>query len=165
VLPKQSNIYDLVERAAARRGIPRLELWQDAARALVERELPTLNFSDSQGMGWLSQFRAAVDRGNDPARFAAHIVKRIIVRIADFERWLRKASNLRGPQPGTTGYEALDRKLFPRISKLKNPGGARSAYGAALQLAKTDQIAGEGDAKSKAKRVAKRYLRAYPRGS
>jgi len=159
-LTKQSNIYDLVERAAARRGIFRLDLWRDAARALAERELPVLNLSDEPGLGWwLSDFRRAVDRGNDPARIAVHILKRIMVRTADFERWLRKASNQRGPQLGTTGFQAKDRKVLPSMLRLIADGKARSAFGAALVLARREELAGGGTPVSKAKRVAKLYLK------
>jgi hypothetical protein len=39
-MPKEINIFDAVERGAARHGIPRLQLWQDAAKALIEKSLP-----------------------------------------------------------------------------------------------------------------------------
>lgn len=99
-LSKEDNIYDLVERAAARRKVPRLELWQKTAKAIVDRDLPVLNLSEVMAPkvapavtfgGWFAGFRAAVDRFNDPSSFA-HILKHIVVRTADFERWLRKAN-------------------------------------------------------------------------
>jgi len=65
---KQENIYDLVERASARHAIPRLQLWQEAAKALTENELRVLNQSERLSPAgaptiakWLSDFRAAVD--------------------------------------------------------------------------------------------------------
>jgi hypothetical protein len=61
----------------------------------------------------------------------------------------------RGPTPGTTGYQDLDRKLFPQIKELKKRGKARSAYGAALMLA--NEIAGGGSAENKARRVSALY--------
>ena len=122
------NIFDLVERAAADDGIPRLQLWQETARALIENDIPALNLSDLVNPtaataltfgGWLPGFRNAVDRYNDPHRGIARVLKRIIVRKADFDRWLRKANKLRrGPARGTTGLRAVDRKAFPEISRL-----------------------------------------------
>lgn len=167
-MPKEGNIYDLVEHAAARRAVPRLELWQNVARALVNRELPALNLSvllapktaPAMTIGaWLLGFRSAVDRHNDPSR-CAHILKQIIVRVADFEKWLRKAADgPRGPQHGTTGYAALDRKLFPQLKAMVKKGDARAAYGAAKKLAFDGKIAGKGTHENRAKRLATRYLR------
>jgi hypothetical protein len=37
-MPNEGNIYDLVERAAARQGVPRLELWQEVVAALIEKD-------------------------------------------------------------------------------------------------------------------------------
>jgi hypothetical protein len=83
-------------------------------------------------------------------------LKHIIVRTVDFDRWLRKANKSgRGPEYGTTGYQALDRKAFPRMKRLIKEGKARSAYGAALKL--TNELAGDGTPESKAKRVATLY--------
>ena len=159
-MSKEDNIYDLVERAAARRKVPRLELWQKTAKAVANRELPALNLSEkiSPAMtfgGWFSGFRDAVDRFNDPNDFA-RILKHIIVRTTDFEQWLRKANkSRRGPEYETTGYHASDRKALRRMSRLIKEGKARSAYGAALKLA--DELAGDGTPQSKAKRVATLY--------
>jgi hypothetical protein len=165
-LPKQSDIYELVERAAERSD--RLMLWQKTARALIERELPAVNLSDCPAPrsapkmdlgGWLSQFSAALNRGgSDPSSFK-HILKLIIVRVADFEKWLRDNGprGPRGPQPFTTRLEAADRRLFADITRLIRKGQARSAYGAALQIAK--QIAGSGTEDSKARRLSKLYRR------
>ena len=35
---KEGNIYDLVERAAARRDVPRLELWESVLSALIGKK-------------------------------------------------------------------------------------------------------------------------------
>jgi hypothetical protein len=40
---KEGNIYDLVERAAARRREPRLDLWEAALTAILEEKLRPLN--------------------------------------------------------------------------------------------------------------------------
>jgi hypothetical protein len=74
-LSKEDNIYDLVERAAVRRKVPRFDLWQAAAKALVEKRLPASNLSErinaAMTLGdWLISFRTAVDRFNDPSGFA-----------------------------------------------------------------------------------------------
>jgi hypothetical protein len=70
---------------------------------------------------WLPGFRAAVDRGDDPADFAPHILKQIMVRISDFERWLSKANKLRsGPRSRTTGYRDAARKTGPKSGKLQS---------------------------------------------
>jgi hypothetical protein len=160
-MSKQNNIYDLVERAAARGRVPRLELWEKAALALVENKLAVINrfeqpFPERMHKtyhAWLPEFAAAVRRGSDPNDFR-HILKRIIV--SGFSKWLRnEPGGPRGPQPGTTGWQAVDRKLFPKISKLIKAGRARSPYGAALLIA--DQIVGSNDEKSKAKRVSGLY--------
>ena len=92
-LPYRTNIYDLVERAAVRRAVPRLELWQQAAKALVERQLPALNLSQrinprnsAMTFGdWLIGFRQSVARFNDP-NHCAHILRCIPVRASDFEK-------------------------------------------------------------------------------
>jgi hypothetical protein len=162
-MPNTNNIYDLVERAAARRRVPRLELWQEAAKALVEGRLHVINRFEKPFPGapvksydvWLREFAAAINWTSDPNDFR-RILKRIIVLTSDFAKWLNNApSGSRGPQPGTTGYQATDRKLFPKITRLIKAGRARSAYGAALLIA--DEIAGSRDERSKAKRVSAAY--------
>jgi hypothetical protein len=110
----------------------------------------------------LGGFRAAVDRFNDP-NIGVRILKRIIVRASDFERWLRGAApGRRGPRLSTTGFEAADRKSFRLISKLRRAGKAQSAYGAALMLARDGKLACEGSPESKAKRVSARYRKEHP---
>jgi hypothetical protein len=162
-MSKHDNLYDLVERAAARGRVPRLELWVEAARAVVENKLAVINRFEQPFPGrspktyddWLPEFVAAVRRGSDPNDFR-HILKRIIVSISHFAKWLKNAQGgTKGPQPGTTGYQVVDRKLFPKIARLIRTGRARSPYGAALLIA--DQIVGSNDEKSKAKRVSKLY--------
>ena len=104
-------------------------------------------------LSWLVGFRAAVDRENDP-RHAACILKTIVVRKADFDRWLKKVNDSRGPRPGTTGYSEADRKMFRAIANLLHQGKARSAHGAAMILARSGRLAGAGTETSRAKRVA-----------
>jgi hypothetical protein len=163
---RQSNIYDLVEHAAARHGIPRLQLWQEVAKALTERKLAIQNDLSERPhpMGgptlaeWLIDFRAAVDRYNDPNRRMVHILKRIIVRTVDFERWFRRANRLsRGPQPGTTGFQAADRRLLPKMRKLIKTGQARSPYSAGLLLVDRGLVPGNATRETKAKRLSKLY--------
>jgi hypothetical protein len=97
-MPKanEGNIYHLVEHAAARLGFPRLELWQEASKALVEKKLPASNLlelidpkvSAAMTFGdWLRGFGAAIDRGHDPSSFA-NFLRHIIVRIPNFQNWL-----------------------------------------------------------------------------
>jgi hypothetical protein len=142
-----------------------LELWENTATALIEGRLPVFNRLDrlnprttpkmSLGRGWLRHFRLAVQRGSDPSSFK-QILKHIIVRTADFEKWQRKARDgRRGPQPATTGYQAADRKVFPLISKLIASGQAQSPYGAALLL--TGTIAGKATPENKARRISALY--------
>jgi hypothetical protein len=168
-MPKSNNIYDLVERAAARRRVPRLELWEEAAQALAEKTLPVINGfekifperSPKTYYDWFPEFRAAVRRGSDPNDFR-HILKRVIVSISHFSKWLKNApGGPRGPQPGTTGYSASDRTLFPEIDELTRTGQARSPFDAALQLARQGKVKvrGPGTPESRAKRVATRYRR------
>jgi hypothetical protein len=158
-VPKENNIYDLVERQAARSGIPRIQLWQSVAKALVEKrlvpsKLPNLSvpFND-----WLIGFKASVDRYNDPNSGVVRILKQIVVRTSDFEKWRKweLSPGRRGPRQKTTGYEASDRKLFPRVKKLISSGEARSAHGAARIIA--DKISGPGTPESRAKRLSARY--------
>jgi hypothetical protein len=162
------NIYDLVERAAVRRRVPRLELWQKAAKALLEGKLPVINRFEKLYPAapksyhvWLPEFAAAINRTSDPNDFR-HILKQIIVRASDFPKWLSNApSGPRGPQHGTTGYHTLDRKHFSRIDKLIRTGKARSAHDAALQLAAKDKIPGRGTLESKARRVSALYRKEH----
>jgi len=160
---KTDNIYDLVERAAARHRIPRLQLWQETAKAITEKKLPILNnFSDRDVAGaptlggWLVGFRASVDRYNDLGP-RARILKQIIVYVADFETWFSKTFKRRGPERGTTGYRDLDRKAFPEIRRLLKEGKARSPHAAALQLANQDRLAGTATCENIARRVAVLY--------
>jgi hypothetical protein len=167
-VPKEDNIFDLVERAAARHGIPPLEIWQETARALVEGELPALNLSVEPApathpkmtyRAWLIGYRASVDRFNDPR---SPVLRHIMVRVSDFEKWFRKwlgnkGKRRRGPTHGTTGYLDADRKQFAAISQLIESGKARAPYGAALILARNRKLAGAGTAESRAKRVAGLY--------
>jgi hypothetical protein len=125
-MPKEINIFDAVERAAARHGIPRLQLWQRAARALIERSLPIVRVLEpvthAEIENWLIGFRAGVDRYNDPhGGNRAQVLKHIIVREAGFETWLRGAHKLRrGPQSSTTGYRDAARKTGPKSGKLQS---------------------------------------------
>jgi hypothetical protein len=45
---REKNLYDLVEDAAARRGVPRLKLWEDILRALIDETLHPLNLNLSE---------------------------------------------------------------------------------------------------------------------
>ena len=173
-MPKQTNIYDLVERAAARAGIPRLELWQKVARALLSGALPAVNLAErihppaaTTFFDWLGGspisfggFRASVDRGNDP-NSVAHILRRIMVPDSEFQRWLRTAAaQRRGPRRAQTGYQSSDRELFPCIEQLIKSGAAMSPYGAALKL--VNEISGTATETSKAKRASALYRRENP---
>src|SRR5208337_2616258 len=113
-MPKCGTFCDLVERTAARERLPRLELWQDAAKALIDGNLSAVNPLDclslrttpqmNWGRGWLRHFLAAVQRGSDPSSFK-HILKLITVSKTEFKKWRRKTSSgHRGPEAGTTGY-------------------------------------------------------------
>jgi hypothetical protein len=167
-MPKHGAFFDLVERTAARQLIPPLEMWEATAKALLTGDLPAANLSDCPAPhaapkmslgGWLRQVLAAVQRGSDARSFRQYL-NLIVVRKADFEKWLRKTSHgRRGPLPESTGYQELDRKLFPLISRLRKEGTARGAFGAALELAKQGKIKGNGTLESKARRVASRYLK------
>jgi hypothetical protein len=171
-LSKEDNIFDLVERAAARHGIPRLEMWQRAAKALLEGELPASNLLEKPLASahptmtyrdWLVGYRASVDRGNEPT---SSTLKHIIVRASDFKKWLARcrngASEQRGPQPGSVGFSDADRKHFPVISRLIKNGKAESAYGAALKLAHEGKLPGRGTKQSRAKRVSQLYRKERP---
>src|SRR5215470_6781411 len=157
---KSSNIYDLVERAAARHGIPRLHLWQGVAKALTDRQLMTLDSVSERLVGgptlaeWLVGFRFSVDRYNDPNNGGrARILKQILVYEVDFERWLRRANRLpRGPRRGTTGFQDADRRLLPKMRKLIETGQARSPYSAGLLLVDRGLIPGNATRETKAKR-------------
>jgi hypothetical protein len=164
-MSNSDNIYDLVERAAARRRVPRFELWERAARALEEEKLAVINRFEQPFPErlpktyheWFPEFRAAVLRTSDPNDFR-HILKRVLVPVSDFSKWLNdEPGGPRGPEPGTTGYANLDRELFPEIDKRTRTGQARSTSDAALQLAIENRIKGPGSPESKAKRVARRY--------
>jgi hypothetical protein len=175
---KEGNIYDLVECAAVRRQVPRLDLWETALRAILEENLRPLNLTlpkrhDPIGVirssppqtyrDWLSGIlRAVVDRRFDP-NSVAHEFKKIIVRCSDFESLLRKGNiGGRGPKPGKTGLQEADRKLFAEIKRLLETGQAQSPYGAALTLA--DRLPGRKNTlpESKAKRVSALYRKECP---
>jgi hypothetical protein len=170
-MPKQDNLYNLVEWAAARRGIPRLELWREVALALVDGKLPVVNCSERPFLhsaktfaAWLVEFRVAITQTSSDPNLFRHILRRIILRVSEFKNWLRNASGgRRGPLPHTTGYQASDRKAFSSITRLIKSGKARSAYGAALLLVEEGkiEIAGGGDANTKAKRLSARYRKEH----
>jgi hypothetical protein len=143
-------------------------LWQDVARALIEKKLRGLNLSSRpfsqahQTLGdWLVGFERAIRRGSDPSAFQ-HILKLIFVRASDFKKWLRggKRSVKRGPVQGVTGLQASDRKLFSEMGKRIKTGKARSARDAALQLFDEEKVSGNSR-ESAAKRVSSRYLKEY----
>lgn len=167
--PKEGNIYDLVERAAARRQVPRLEVWEEVLRAVIEKKLRPLNLSLSErpnpvanpaitwGVWFSGILQAVAARRFDPDS-VAHIFRKIIVRCSDFESLLRMGNiGGRGPKPGATGLQKVDRKLFPDITRLVKSGQAQSAYGAALKLAMAKRLAGSGTDDSKARRVSALY--------
>jgi hypothetical protein len=158
-MPKTGNLYDLVERAALRQGIPRLKLWLKTLRAIEQGQLQVSLGPEFQPNpvwpSWITGARAAVERRNDPNGFA-HVLERITVSIPHFQDWLRKANRLpRGPERGATGYREADRQVLDEIRKLIESGKERSAYGAALTLA--HRIAGHGTPDSKAKRISALY--------
>jgi hypothetical protein len=163
---KRSNIWDLVEDAAARLRRPRLKLWQSVAEALDDGKLPaTLSAPPGTAPAfllkdWLRGFRQSAERFNDP-RVCARILKHIIVSISDFNKLLA-GKGRRGPVPGQTGlFQKSDLKVLPNIrSRIKNRR-ARSVYEAALHLYDEGKIKGNSR-ESAAKRVATRYLREYP---
>jgi hypothetical protein len=63
----------------------------------------------------------------------------------------------RGPTSGTTGFNAVDRTLFPSIEKMLKDGEARSVSAAALVLAKSGKVRGAGTFENRAIRLARRY--------
>jgi hypothetical protein len=144
-MSKQNNVYDLVERTAARHGLPRLELWQKVVRDLLSGKLPALNLDSGVAhttwRNWLIGFQPALDRQSDPNR-VARFLKQIMVLETEFEKWLRNAvGGEPGPVVGTTSYIASDRELFSAISDLSNSGKARSPDDAALMLVKDKKVA------------------------
>jgi hypothetical protein len=160
-MPERADIWSLVEHAAAERGLPRLELWQTAARAMEKGDLK-IEYEQKFPRTpvyppWITGFRQSVERYNDPSG-CAHLLKLITVSVPHFHTWLRSAYKLRrGPARGTTGYQEADRKLFPEISRLID-SGARSPHGAALKLVDEGKVAGEGaDRESKARRLSRLY--------
>ena len=165
-MSEMENLYDVVEYASVRRQIPRLELWKLVASAVTKTDLPVsypskrFRLEGPTWHEWMLQFQSAVDRDNDPNRFGAPKILRLIkVNIKQFDRWLTRSTNpVRGPTRNKSTYSSADRKNFPEIKKRMNSGKARSANGAALQLAHEGKLAGGGSEQSKARRVARRYL-------
>lgn len=165
-MQQKQNLYDVVERAAYRQAVPRLELWLLVANAIMQGDLSIKYPEARMGDGsvswpaWMVGFQAAIQRGNDPNGFGAmRYLKMIMMRSAPFDRWLRRVTKApRGPRKGVSGYERPDRRAFNKIKRLIDSGQARSAYGAALMLARDGDLAGEGSTpESKARRVAGRY--------
>jgi hypothetical protein len=145
-------------------------LWQETAQALSKENCPPKTFqkrpfphAHQPFKDWLVGFRNAIDRGSDPNEFQ-HILKRLIVPKAEFRNWLRKGKKRekRGPEPGTVGFQSLDRRSFPLMQKLMKNGDVRSAYGAALKLAAEHKIPGSGTPESIAKRVSARFRKEHP---
>jgi hypothetical protein len=127
---KEGNIYDLVERGAARRNVPQLELWEKVLKALIEEDLRPLNLSISEKpnpvaapavtySGYFNDIlRAVVDRRFDPSS-AAYIFRKIIVRCADFESLLRKGNiGGRGPKPEARHVPTIAAPLSRRKSAI-----------------------------------------------
>ena len=164
---KESNVHDLVERAAARHGIPRLELWHEVASALVggmlaiQHNLSERLHPEGPTLGdWLAGFHTAIAHYNDPNPGTVRILRNIRVSETDFEAWFRKTktrkeNTRRGPPPGATTLQEQDRKAFKAIERLMKERKARSPYGAALLLA--SKLAGIGTHETRAKRVASLY--------
>ena len=164
-MPKHTNIYDLVKEAAQRLRVPRTELLEEAIEALRTGELRAVNLSElinpkvnptmTYG-GWLECYR-----GSDPES-SKNFFMRIIVRKLDFDKWLRtrKKTRQRGPEKGTTGFRASDKKLLAQMRKLIRHGEATSIHNAAQMLA--DKIKGGGTSLSKVKRLSTRYRERYP---
>jgi hypothetical protein len=164
-MSNNGNLYDLVEHAAVRPGcnMPRLELWQKILKAVEQKQLQVglgPEFQRPPGWpNWITNVRAAVERGFDPGCLP-HILRKIPVSIPDFDNWLHSVNRIpRGPELGTTGLREADRKVFAEIVERIRSGGARSPYGAALAMAREGTIAGNGTPESKAKRVSALYRR------
>lgn len=67
------------------------------------------------------------------------------------------AQRRRGPKPGTTGFNAADRALFPTIKRMLKNGGAPSVDAAARILAEEGKVAGRGSIEARATRLARHY--------
>jgi hypothetical protein len=167
-VPKHNNIYDLVKEAARKHRVSHWELLEEAIEALRTRKLSAVNLSEviNPRTNPTMTYRHWLECGQpyaDPRPCVGYF-KRIIVPNSDFEKWRRSElrARTRGPEEGTTGYRALDRKVFPSIFKRIKTGRARAAHGAALQLFDEGKIKGTSR-ESAAKRVSTRYLREYMR--
>jgi hypothetical protein len=163
----EQNIYDLVERTAARRGWPRLELWRSVLSAVQSGELKvTYDPKIKPPWGWpawVAGARAAVDRRNDPNGFARGL-ESIFITTARFNKWLRSATlKPRGPQRGTTGYREADRRALPKMRRLIDSGKVRSGRSAALALidAGVVHVPKNVERESVAKRLSARYREIY----
>jgi hypothetical protein len=94
ILPSTIDFYDLVERAAAHRGVPRLELWRHVFQALVSNELPATNIDEKMNVRvapktfrqWLID---TIGRNVDPSRLQ-HIIRRLLVPESGFRRWFKQ---------------------------------------------------------------------------
>lgn len=157
-----ASLYDLVERTALERSIPRLALWQAVADAIVAGELrvqypPLTPGHAGPWLSWMMGFRAAVARYNDPNGMA-RILSQIGVSRPGFRRWVSAVSKPKhGPRSGNSGFQIADEKALAKIAALLEKGTVRSPYGAAMHLAIRGELAGGGSVESKAKRVSARY--------
>ena len=165
-LSQRENIYDLVARESARRGVPREKLLIQAFRAVVKDELSVdfngvaLDERMPQGTSPRQSLSGMISTIEREPNFFAFWFRLITVDIQQFSDWLRSAHKRpRGPRRGQTGYAEADQKLFAEMRRLINQTNARSASAAALELVEQGKVAGAGSPQSKVKRLANRYLK------
>jgi hypothetical protein len=120
---EHTDIYELVERAAARQGIPRLELWQKTLLAIETGDLEVF-YADEHPQGWavwIKGARGAVDGYYDPNRLVRQL-KCIRVRPVAFEKWLRGVAKGSG-RPTVKGevHEGLVELRAAGISLSQHP--------------------------------------------
>jgi hypothetical protein len=163
-LQQRENIYDLVARESARRGVPREKLLIQAFRAVVNDELSVdfngcaLDERMPQGTSPRQSLRGMISTIEREPTFFVFWFRLVTVDIQLFDRWLRNTDKLPpGPKHGETGWSQADRNLFPEMQRLIVERDLRSPYAAALELVRIGKVAGSGAPESKAKRLASRF--------
>ena len=169
-MPKAESLWDCVERAAARKQLPRLEVWEATLRAVTAGKLtysPPPEYPErmpgGHGRRWRDWLKD-VSPGSDPTPLKAYLAM-LTVQLRVFNSWInREFRPPRGPEPGASGYRVADEKVCHEIHEMIKAHKARSPRDAFFQIVRDrgkKSILGGGTPESKSKRISKCYHELY----
>lgn len=169
---EEETLPTLISRYSERWKIPLTKLIRETCLALASKEFER-RLADGIELkpGWQNQLRRWAAIAERPRRdwgwwrngIERQHLSFFLVKVADYEAWLRASGAVPSKCPGKRGpardevdrYGKKDRALFSEIDRRIEDG--MSVHAATLELARQNKVDGTGTPESRAKRLAKRY--------